>query len=73
MNQKLTEQMIRESRKLRLKMSLKSKLLMIHRKLTGIVSLLSHLKRSLMKNLRIILKKLESVYSILVKAITMRG
>ena len=28
MNQKLTEQMIRESRKLRLKMSLKSKLLM---------------------------------------------
>ena len=59
MNQKLTEQMIKESRRLRLKMNLKSKLLMIHRKLTGIVSLLSHLKRLLMKSLRIILNQVQ--------------
>ena len=49
------------SQKLLLKMSLKLKWSMIRRKLTAIVSLLSHLKRSLKKSLRIILKKLKRI------------
>ena len=72
MNRNLTEQMIRES-KATPKNELEVEVVMIHRKLTGIVSLLSHPKRSLMKSLKIILKKLESVYNILAKVITMKG